>query len=554
MNMKQYQNLNEVLKPNEMPAFWGAVARPELPLKIHLVYAIGWIVVLFAAGLQNNLTIANIYEIQGNLGLTPAEGGVITSCYYMGYAWMSVVLFKMRQQFGMKVFFGIVVGILVIVHAIQILHDGFYTAVITRFLNGLVGSGLSTLCAYYAMQMLPQSKKYLAMCVSIGLMQVGSSAARWIVPYLMLNENAHLAVFIDMGTTLFVIATYLLIELPPSQTGKAFSRADIPSLLLYGTGTAIFCFIFSIGYIVWWDQTWIAYGLCIALTCLALFFMIEIRREKPLIKFSFVSTFQVIKLALAGGFARMCLAEQTTGAAGLFRNVLGYSDYQLTHYYGVITLGALFGGLLSIALMSYKRTSMILVISFAMLVAGSFASTNLSTQVMPSDLYIPQFLIAAASVFFIGPLFAEGFTISLPRGTGYVLTFIAIFSFSQGVFGLLGSALIGYYIKVHTALHLQDLINHTPDTDSILTITPNFPAELSKQAGVLAYSDLFFTVGCVAVGIFLLLAGHWLYYTFLKATPIDRELKIIGRKNALANLKTKAFLDQLQKEKNTEAN
>ncbi|PAF49481.1 hypothetical protein BKH41_02110 [Helicobacter sp. 12S02232-10] len=544
--MKYSQNLNEILRPNEMPMFWGSLAKPDLPPKIRLVYALGWIVVLFAAGLQNNMVIANIYEIQGNLGLTPAQGTIITAAYYMGYAWMSVVLFKMRQQFGMKIFFSFALTILVVVHGIQILYEDFYIAAITRFLNGLVGSSLTTLCVYYVLQMLPPKKSYLTMCLSIGLIQVGSSGARWMLPYLMINENAHLAIFIDMGTTLFVLVTYLLIELPPSQTGKSFSLRDAPSILFYATGTAILCLIFSIGNTIWWNQPWIAYGLCIAISCFILFFILEHYREKPLINFSFIGKFQVLRLCLAAAFARMCLAEQTTGATGLFKNVLGYTDYQLIPYYGVITLGALFGGLSCIAVMSYKRTGLIMVISFAMLIVGSFASTGLSPSVMPSNLYFSQFLIAASSVFFIGPLFSEGMTISLPRGGNYVITFIVIFGFSQSVFGLLGSALIGYFIKVSTSTHLQNLINHSPDTSALNTLIPNLSAELNKQAGVLAYNDLFYIIGLSAGAIFVLLTIHWIYYMFLKTTPIDRELDILARRSVNKNLKTQVFMQELE--------
>ncbi|PAF47748.1 hypothetical protein BKH46_02615 [Helicobacter sp. 12S02634-8] len=544
--MKPSPNLTEILRPNEMPMFWGSLGRPDLPAKIRWFYAFGWIVLLFAAGLQNNIVIANIYEVQGGLGLTPAEGTIITASYYMGYAWTSVVLFKIRQQFGMKIFFGFALTILIGVHTIQIFYKDFYVVIATRFLNGLVGSSLSTLCVYYVLQMLPAKKKYLAICLSMGLMQVGSSGARWMIPYLMVNENTQLAVFIDMGTVLLSLAVYLLLELPPSQTGKSFSIKDAPSIFFYALGTATFCLIFSIGNTIWWDQPWIAYGLCVAIACITLFFIIEVQREKPLINFSFIGKFQVLRLSLAATFARMCLAEQTTGATGLFRNVLGYTDYQLITYYGVVTLGALFGGLSCIVVMNYKRTSLIMVISFAMLIVGSFAATGLSPSVMPSNLYFSQFLIAASSVFFIGPLFTEGMTISIPRGGNYVITFIAIFGFSQSVFGLLGSALIGYFIKVRTSIHLQTLINHAPDTNPLTTLTPHLQAEMIKQAGVLAYNDLFCVIGVVASVTFVLLAIHWLYYARSKASPVDRELGILARKSAKDNLKTQLFMQQLK--------
>lgn len=545
-------DLHQMFKPNEMPTMWGSPAKPQLSNKVRLFYGIAWLIVTIVAGLQNNFTIANIYEIQGYLGLTPGEGSVITSIYYMGNAWMTLILWKMRQQFGLNTFFTIVISILVSAHILELIFDTFYVVAFGRFINGLAGSGLSSLCMYYAMEMLPNNKKYLLMPLGLGLMQVGSPAGRWIAPYLMLNENAYMGATLQMGLALFALVAIILIQLPPTFSGKAFSKQDALPIGLYAIATAICCLVFSLGTTIWWEYNWMAYSLCVAIACFIGLFVIEVnRKDKPFINFSFVATIQVMKLALAGAFLRMCLVEQTTGATGLFRNVLGYTDYQLRHYYGIITLGALFGAVMAIVAMNNsRRIPWLLLITFVMIATGSFLSVDLSPFIMPSNLYFPQFLIAAASVFFMGPLLMNGIMNAMPRGTSYVMTFVGIFSFSQSVFGLLGSALITYFIKDKTYQYTQDIVNRTPDSSSLLQIDPNFATEVSKEAGTLAYSDMFFMVGCIASVIFILLALEWLYFYLKKTHPMDRELKLIGKKAQIAEKKTKILLEDITNQAN----
>ncbi len=96
----------------------------------------------------------------------------------------------------------------------------------------------------------------------------------------------------------------------------------------------------------------------------------------------------------------------------------------------------------------------------ALIPLGSFLSMNLNIDMLPSDIYLGQALIAFASVFFMGPIIVNDIVLGFARGTNYVITFAVIFTFSQGVFGLLGSALIGYFVRWQSTQNAQDLINH----------------------------------------------------------------------------------------------
>lgn len=537
--MKKNQNLKEIFKPNEMPTIWGSTAKPNLPPKIRTIYAIGFIVILIAGMFQNNLTIANIYEIQGKLGLTMEEGSYITALYYMGSSWMSLVLFKIRQHIGVNKFIIFVMVLLMISHTIVIIHDSFLITAIGRLLNGFVGNGITVLCIYYAMQMLPNNKKYLLMPLSMGLLQTGAPIAKFIVPHLMINEDASLPVYFELGLTLFVLAALILIELPPSEAKKSIHRHDIISFLIYGMATAITCLTLSVGTVIWWDKAWIAYAFCASLILFLLLFLIELNRDKPVINFSFATTFNLLKIAFAGGFIRMSLTEQSIGMAGFFKNISGFSDYQLMTYYGVLSLGALFGGILSIFIMTYKRSNIIFTLSFCMIMVGSFLIGNISTYTSPQTVYLSQFLIAASGVLFVAPLFISGFINALARGISYVLTFVAVFSFSQSFFGLLGTALIGYFIKIRSSQYLQDLINRISNTNSLFNLDPNLSVDLTKEAGAMAYSDLFNLVGIISGIVFAFLIAEFIYYHFSKKVPSQREFAILGKRAQILERKTK---------------
>ena len=87
-------------------------------------------------------------------------------------------------------------------------------------------------------------------------------------------------------------------------------------------------------------------------------------------------------------------------ATGLFKNVLNFSDYQLMGYYGILTLGALGGGLGCLCIHNYERSYGMVLFVAALIPIGSFLSMNLSIDMLPSNIYLGQFLIAFASVFF----------------------------------------------------------------------------------------------------------------------------------------------------------
>lgn len=534
-------DIKKHFKPNEMPSIWGSPAKPNLPGTIRLLYGVGFIIVLLTASLQNNLIIAYIDYLQGDMGFTPTQGACITAAYYMGNVWTTIMLFRFRQHFGLKVFFTCIFIVLLFSEILELSFSNFVIVVFARFIGGVVGGGISVLCIFYTIQMLPTSKKYLLFPTSIGLTQIGSALSHFIVAYFSMSDYPHLMNFFEIGFCLIAFCTFLLIELPPSHVAKAFFPEDF-TVILFALGTALCCLIFSVGNVVWWHYDRIAYGLCIGIASFGIFFIAEFFKKRPFIHLNFLLNIQLLEISLAAAFVRMCLAEQSTGATGLFRDVLNFSDYQLMGYYGILTLGALSGGLSCLYIYNYERSHGMVLFAAALIPLGSFLSMNLSIDMLPSNIYLGQFLIAFASVFFIGPLLANGIILGVARGTNYVITFAVIFTFSQGVFGLLGSAIIEYFIKSQSIQNAQDLINNN-------ITNPHFDAHsydiIMQHAGILAYEDLFFAIGAIGSVIFVILLMRYIYLK-LTTNSLRRELDILKTRSIKNNAKTAKILESLQ--------
>ncbi|HFC8479148.1 TPA: MFS transporter, partial [Neisseria subflava] len=91
-------------KPHEMPFMPGSPASPEHPKKRRLAYlAIGLLLAL-SSGFQNGLLTASLPQLRGDLSLDLQQGGWIQAAYFMAYACMSVLFFKVRKAYGLQRF------------------------------------------------------------------------------------------------------------------------------------------------------------------------------------------------------------------------------------------------------------------------------------------------------------------------------------------------------------------------------------------------------------------------------------------------------------------
>lgn len=62
-------------KPHEQPFMVGSLATPDHPTRRKVFYLLIGIFIGITASFQNGLLVANLTQIQGEMGLTPVEGG-----------------------------------------------------------------------------------------------------------------------------------------------------------------------------------------------------------------------------------------------------------------------------------------------------------------------------------------------------------------------------------------------------------------------------------------------------------------------------------------------
>lgn len=177
----------------------GSPANPDHPTRRKLCYLMIGIFIGITASFQNGLLVANLSQIQGEMGLTPVEGGWISVSYNMTNACITVLLYKIRQQFGMSLFSKITLFFLLaatslqwlvsshLLNATSIQIDPYYLEIIARGLSGMVASGMTILGLFYCLQGMPTVKRTSGLILGFGLVQFGIPLSRIISPYLAVD-------------------------------------------------------------------------------------------------------------------------------------------------------------------------------------------------------------------------------------------------------------------------------------------------------------------------------------------------------------------------------
>lgn len=120
-------------------------------------------------GLGINLVTANLPAVQAFFGATTTEASWLNAAYIATSATASLVLFKVRFQFGLRVFAEVGLILFVVVSAAHLLVNELHTAIVVRGVLGLVAAPLTSLAILYAFETLPQERR-LPLGLPIGLM------------------------------------------------------------------------------------------------------------------------------------------------------------------------------------------------------------------------------------------------------------------------------------------------------------------------------------------------------------------------------------------------
>ena len=536
-------------KPHELPILPGSPANPDHPAGRRAAYLGIGILLGLIGGAQNGFLIANSPALRAGFALTPVEEGWLTVAFYSTYACMSMLLFRVRQEFGVQPFVRWAMAGLVAANFVQMMGPGYYPELAARAVAGIAASGLSALSVYYLMQGLPPALRVGGLIISLGLIQFAFPLTRAISPALLVDGDMDHVFQFQFAMSLLGFGLVYWLRLPPGLRKGTFEKLDIPSIALFMLGVGALCAFLVQGRIQWWDTPWLGYALVAAIAGLGGCFLIEANRKSPMLDLSWLSSHAILGLAAIGATVRILVAEQGFGASGLFA-ALGYGNEQLTGYFWILA-GATFGGMvLSVVRLDPKDLTRPVLFAVAVIGVAAFADTRTGVMTRPQDLYATQAAIAFAAVFAMGPIMMEGMLRALAAGQSYVISFIAVFSLSQSIGGLAGISLLSAFHTIRLKTHLID----AGDTltlgnarfaealsNAVQRVAPaqadpalqqqaaasNISQQVGREAAVLAFNDVFFLIGTLAAATFAILVVPWLINKFRGRNPLAKELAFL---------------------------
>ncbi len=507
--------------PHERSVMPGSPASPDHPTRRRIAYASIAILVGLTGGLGNALISVNTANLQGALGLDPAEIAWLPTAYAMTNVCINLLLIKFRQQYGLQLFTTIFLTAYVAVTAAHLFVHGFASAVVVRAASGMAAAALSTLALYYMMQAFPAKWRLKAVVVGIGVPQLAVPLARLFSPDLLSVAQWRTLYLFEFGLALLSLAAVTALRLPPGERKQAFERLDLVTFALFAPGIALLCAVLGQGRIQWWTEaSWIGWALAVAIPLIAAALMIEHRRENPLLNTRWLGSADIVRFAIVSLMARIVLSEQTFAAVGLL-NTLGLNNDQLAGLFVIILLASIAGIAASAITLNVERLSHPIMLAIGLVAVAAYVDSHATNLTAAPQMYLTQAVIAFAATFFLGPALLFGMTRALAHGPGHIVSFIAVFGITNTLGGLGGAALLGTYQiireKAHSNALVQDILLTDPMvaqriqqgasaygrvlSDPVLRNAEGgalLARQVAREANILAYDDVFRLISVLA--------------------------------------------------------
>lgn len=521
----------------EQPPHWSADEQPTMPGSPALIahsrmkrccYFIIGLVVAISASLSNGFISANLPLIQAEYALSPSEAAWIPAVYVMANVSANLILFKARQQFGLRPYAELGLILFILVTALHLWVHSFQMALLVRFISGFVAAPLSSLGMYYVMQAFNRQHSGKGIYLALGFGQLGVPLA-WIISPQLLEVNSWSVLYrFELGLAICCLAMVVALKLPRSMRIAVFEKKDLITFSLIASGFACLCVVLTQGPILWWlNAPQLAYYLVAGLGLLCLGLSFEHYRDNPLIMTRWLGSASVIQFIVAALLLRIVMSEQSYAATNFLKS-MGMGPDQLVPLYSVIFIGIALGTLLSALLFSREKIIRHFLFAVMLIVIACGLDWHLTSQVRPQNFFLSQFLVGMASGAFIGPLLLSGMIKALQQGPQYIITFTVLFSATQNFGGLMGNAFFNSYQQQRSQYYQTEMLNQISPTQVLtqqqlhhnqmasrsLSLDPQFEQQLAmhslkqnvqREAQVRAYSDVIAINGLLA--LFILIWG-----------------------------------------------
>lgn len=121
----------------------------------------------------------------------------------------------------------------------------------------------------------------------------------------------------------------------------------------------------------------------------------------------------------------------------------------------------------------------------------------------------------------------EGMVRAIAEGIDQIAGFVAVFSATQVLGGLLGNAIFGAYVNIKTQEHLSNLTAQLVlDNGTITAQNMRGAVQMANmEARILAYNDLFTAIWLVVSVLFILKFMVWAYRRYHKIDVLEVEMQ-----------------------------
>jgi MFS family permease len=500
----------------------GSAATPAHGPGRRIAYAAVATLCGITGGLGNALVSANLPQIQGHFGLTPVQGAWLPAAYLMTNMSANLLLFKFRQQYGLRRFAQIGMPIYAIVTLLHLVVESFGMALFVRAVSGFATSVLSTLAVLYMIQAFGKKLTPQGLVIGVGLTQLATPVAWLLSPALLdLGEWRTLYLF-ESGLAVCCLAATSLLHLPLSQRIRVYEWQDIITFLLLAPALALLAGVLAQGRTQWWTaQPWMAWALIASLLLGVAGLIFEHYRKHPMLQLRWIGTADTIRLVIGAIAIRFLLSEQTFGAVGLLRQ-LGMGPDQLQPLYACMLLGLVIG--IAVSALTFGPRTMIpqILTSVGLIAVASYLDHDATSMTRPHDMFVSQTLISVGAGLFLGPLLLTTILRAVKQGPTFVISAAVLFSISQSIGGLAGPAALGsfQFIREHdystginaavdptdpvvaNRLKVQSGTYAKVLTDPVLRQaegSASLAQAATQQANVRAYDDVFLLTGVLAI-------------------------------------------------------
>lgn len=498
------------------------------PVHKCMLYIFAACILQWAYGLGANMVQSNIVQLNGYFHATTMETTWLVSAYMAPNVSMSIILIKIRNQYGLRGFAELSIICFLIMCTLHLFVSDLQSALIVRFFSGMAAAPMSSLAFFYMMEAFaPAKKRTVGLSLNLMNMALAVPLSRLVSPTLIDHAGFHGLYGMEVGLVLIGFACIFSLPLTPIVREKVIEKMDFVSFGLIAVGLGINGAIMPVGRLYWWREApWIGAWLALAVFLLMLAAVIELNRKNPLIDLRWLFSREMLHLGVVLIMFRVLLSEQSTLAANFF-NLFGLLNREMIPMYVAVVIGTILGGMICAVFFKPGREDLFHAIALVMLATGSFMDSFSTNLTRPDQMMLSQALIGFGYAMFLPPSMAKGFATALARGPNYILSFIAVFLFTQSTGGLMSSAFFGslqiIFEKFHSNILTQHIVMSDPLvanevsqlslsyshvlSDPILRNAEGLAALSKKatlEANVLAYDDVFRLYSIIAL---VVLAG-----------------------------------------------